>query len=171
MNENSIRPTSSSSRLVMIISTVWLAIWAFPGPAWAQDAKAALDTYREGPVWQIMTFRAPPGKRETHLRNLATVWEQQAKLAKEMGFLLDYKILTKWPANPDDWNIMMIEIFPNMAAYDTFWENWLKVDELTQYSPEFTERMDSLQKTGTEWLGTVFAREVALIDPFESSTD
>jgi hypothetical protein len=95
-----------------------------PRPTLGQNARAALETYEEGPVWQIMTFRIPPANRELHLKNLATVWEHQAKLAQETGFLLDYKVLTKWPASPDDWNVMLIEIFPSMASYDDFWENW-----------------------------------------------
>jgi len=140
-----------------------LAMNAAPGQA--QNAKLALEAYQEGPVWQIMTFRVPVGKREIYLKNLATVWEHQAKLAQQMGFLLDYKILTKWPSNPDDWNVMMIEIFPNMAAYDEFWENWNAVDQQTQYAPEYAERMEALQPTGSEWLGTIFAREVFLLDP------
>ena len=160
------RCISAAPRWLCGALAVVTATAATPECATAQDARSALETYKEGPVWQIMTFRVPPGKREAHLKNLATVWEHQAKLAQEMGFLLDYKILTKWPAHPQDWNVMLIEVFPNMASYDTFWEDWLAVDERTQYSEAFAERMKALQPTGSEWLGTQFAREVFLIDPF-----
>ena len=127
-----------------------------------QTARIAMETYEEGPVWQIMTFRTPPGKTELHLKNIATVWEHQLKLAVKKGVLVDYKVLTKWPANPNDWNIMVIEIFPGMASYDTFWEDWASVDAETVDTPEFEERFDRMQPTGTEFLGTVFAREVRL---------
>ena len=128
----------------------------------AQTAQVALDTYDEGPVWQIMTFRTAPGKTELHLKNIATVWEHQLKLAVKKGVLVDYKVLTKWSSSPDDWNIMVIEIFPNMASYDTFWKDWAAVDAETVDTPEFEERFGRLEKTGTEFLGTVFAREVYL---------
>ena len=160
------RSTAAARRWLTAALGIVAVSTAVPPHLSAQDARAALETYREGPVWQIMTFRVPPQNRETHLRNLATVWEHQAKLAQEMGFLLDYKILTKWPAHPEDWNVMMIEIFPNMASYDDFWENWAAVDSRTQYAEAFAERMAALQPTDSEWLGTVFAREVFLIDPF-----
>ena len=137
--------------------------WVFSLPhAHGQTARVALDTYEEGPVWQIMTFRTAPGKTELQLKNIATVWEHQLKVAVESGVLVDYKVLTKWSSNPDDWNIMVIEIFPNMASYDSFWEDWAAVDAQTVDTPEYQKRLDQLEPTGTQFLGTVFAREVRL---------
>jgi len=142
--------------------TAIFAMATFQSTSHGQTAKLALDTYDEGPVWQIMTFRTPPGRTERHLRNIATIWEHQLKLAVREGVLTDYKVLTKWAANPQDWNIMVIEIFPNMASYDTFWEDWAKIDEKTIDTPAFQARREMLESTGTEFLGTVFAREITL---------
>jgi hypothetical protein len=136
---------------------------AFQQPSYGQTARVALETYEEGPVWQIMTFRTAPGKTELHLKNIATAWEHQLKLAVEREVLVDYKVLTKWSSSPDDWNIMVIEIFPNMASYDTFWEDWAAIDAETVDKPEFQERLGNLKSTAdTQFLGTVFAREVYL---------
>jgi hypothetical protein len=139
---------------------------ALQQPVYSQTARTALETYEEGPVWQMMTFRTAPGKTELHLKNIATAWEHQLKLAVKKGVLVDYKVLTKWSSNPDDWNIMnimVIEMFPNMASYDTFWEDWAAIDVETVDKPEFRERLASLKTTAdTQFLGTVFAREVRL---------
>ena len=139
-----------------------LTILMTSGPVFAQTAQLALDTYEEGPVWQIMTFRTPPGRTEKHLQNIATVWEHQLKLAVSEGVLEDYKVLTRWSSSPEDWNIMVIEIFPNMASYDTFWEDWAGIDAQTVDLPEYQDRMKAMESTGTEFLGTIFAREVKL---------
>ena len=146
----------------LIAFTVIFGLLAVQQSAFSQTARVALDTYDEGPVWQIMTFRTAPGRTEAYLKNIAIVWEHQLKLAVEKGFLEDYKVLTKWSASPEDWNIMVIEIFPNMASYDTFWEDWAEVDAETVDTPAFQERFGRLEETGTEFLGTVFAREVRL---------
>ena len=146
----------------IVTLSVILGLLALQQSAYSQTARVALDTYEEGPVWQIMTFRTAPGKTEVNLKNIATVWEHQLKLAVKKGVLVDYKVLTKWSSSPDDWNIMVIEIFPNMASYDTFWEDWAAIDAETVDTPEFQERFERLQSTGTQFLGTVFAREVRL---------
>ena len=58
---------------------------------------------------------------------------------------------------------MVIEIFPNMASNDTFWEeDWAAIDAETVDTPKFQERFERLESTGPEFLGTVFAREVRL---------
>jgi hypothetical protein len=127
-----------------------LGLMALQQPVYSQTARTALETYEEGPVWQMMTY-------------IATAWEHQLKLAVKKGVLVDYKVLTKWSSNPDDWNIMVIEMFPNMASYDTFWEDWAAIDVETVDKPEFRERLTSLKTTAdTQFLGTVFAREVRL---------
>jgi hypothetical protein len=150
-------------KMAIIALSAILGLLVFQQSAHSQTARAALETYEEGPVWQIMTFRTAPGKTEMHLKNIATAWEHQLKLAVKKDVLVDYKVLTKWSSSPDDWNIMVIEIFPNMASYDTFWEDWAAIDAETVDTPEFQERLSSLQSTGdTQFLGTVFAREVHL---------
>jgi hypothetical protein len=150
-------------KMAIIAVSVILGLLAFQQSAHSQTARMALETYEEGPVWQIMTFRTAPGKTEMHLKNIATAWEHQLKLAVKKDVLVDYKVLTKWSSSPDDWNIMVIEIFPNMASYDTFWEDWAAIDAETVDTPEFQERLSRLQSTGdTQFLGTVFAREVHL---------
>jgi len=147
---------------IIVAFTVIFGLLTFGQSAHSQTARVALETYDEGPVWQIMKFRTAPGKTELSLKNIATVWEHQLKLAVEKGVLNDYKVLTKWSSHPDDWNIMVIEIFPNMASYDTFWEDWAEIDAETVDTPDFRERFDRLEETGTQFLGTEFAREVHL---------
>ncbi len=149
-------------RRTIVALAVIFGLLAIQQSAHSQTARVALETYEEGPVWQIMTFRTAPGKTEMHLKNIATAWEHQLKLAVKKNVLVDYKVLTKWSSSPDDWNIMVIEIFPNMASYDAFWEYWAAIDAETVDTPEFQERFERLESTGTEFLGTVFAREVRL---------
>jgi len=146
----------------VVALSVMFALSVLQQSAYGQTARVALETYEEGPVWQIMKFRTAPGKTELHLKNIATVWEHQLMSAVDKGVLVDYKVLTKWSSSPNDWNIMVIEIFPNMASYDTFWEDWAAIDAETIETPEFQERFERLQSTGTEFLGTEFAREVRL---------
>jgi hypothetical protein len=96
-----------TSKMTAIILSAMLGLLVLQQSAHSQTARVALETYDEGPVWQIMTFRTAPGKTELHLKNIATAWEHQLKLAVKKGVLVDYKVLTKWSSGPDDWNIMV----------------------------------------------------------------
>ncbi len=126
---------------LLLSITLLLTVMTHASAAKAQTAQVALDTYEESPVWQMMTFRTAPGKTELHLKNIATVWEHQLKLAVEKGVLVDYKVLTKWSSHPDDWNTMVIEIFPNMASYDTFWQDWADIDAETVDTEAYKARL------------------------------
>jgi len=103
-------------RKIIVQCSIAVGLLLLQPASYGQTARVALETYEEGPVWQIMRFRTAPGRTEAQLKNIANVWEHQLKLAVENEVLVDYKILTKWSSSPDDWNIMVIEIFPNMAS-------------------------------------------------------
>ncbi len=84
----------------IVVLSVFFGLMALQQTAYSQTARVALETYEEGPVWQIMTFRTAPGKTELSLKNIATVWEHQLKLAVEKGVLVDYKVLAKMVLQP-----------------------------------------------------------------------
>ena len=129
-------------------------------PANAQLARSALEIYEEGPVWHMIKIRTASGKREVHLDSLSRLWRKQVKLAEKMGFVLKHHVLTKWPHDESDWDVMIIEVFPNMAAYDEFWQNWAKVDAaiLPSRTGE-TEAMTNLAEFRT-FQGVEISREV-----------
>ena len=64
----------------IVAFAVIFGLLALQQSAYSQTARVALETYEEGPVWQIMTFRSAPGKTELYLKNIATVWEHQLNI-------------------------------------------------------------------------------------------
>ena len=135
-------------------------LFALPEVAKAQSARSVLELYDEGEVWHMIYIRTESGHRERYLEALNTTWEKQAALAEELGFLVDHHVLTKWPGDPEDWDVLIIEIFPNMAFYDSFWENWARVDEQTLETREEEENVGEQVRAERELLGVHIAREV-----------
>ncbi|HEX9563766.1 MAG TPA: hypothetical protein VF981_07335 [Gemmatimonadaceae bacterium] len=133
--------------------------WLLAGPAGAQTARPALEIYHQGPVWHMIKVRTAPGQQNAYLQQLAGTWSRQVRLAEEMGFVLDHHVLTKWPADPADWDVLIIEIFPNMASYDTFLENWARVDAAVLPAEEREGGQVDLNAIRTT-LGVQIAREV-----------
>ena len=150
-------------RIVFLV--MGLAALAGAPAAHAQSARTVLDVYDEGPVWHMIYVRTGPGQREAYLDSLSGTWTAQVELAEEMGFVLDHHVLTKWPTSPDDWDVLIIEIFPDMAAYDTFWEDWARVDAAILESREDEAEVSARVTAERTLLGIHVAREVFLNPP------
>lgn len=149
--------------LVSSLASLLFIVSATVAPAAAQSARNVLETYDEGPVWHMIYMRTGPGQRTQYLESLSGVWRQQVELAEEMGFVLDHRVLTKWPSSPDDWDVLIIEVFPNMGAYDSFWENWAKVDAEI-LSREDDDAANASVRAERTMLGVQSAREVIFRD-------
>ena len=74
--------------------------------------------YKEGAVWDVTFVRTKPGMTNDYLTNLASVWRKELEEAKKQGLVLSYKILSGWAAHKDDWDLMLITEYKNMAALD-----------------------------------------------------
>lgn len=154
--------TSKRRTLPALVLAAFLA--ALPFTAHSQSARSVLEVYDEGPVWHMVFVRTETGHREAYLDNLGKVFRVQMELAKDMGFVLDYKVIAKWPASPDDWDVLIIEKFPNMAAYDTFWEDFARVDAAVLNDPEMERQIAGLLNAERKLLGYQIGREVILKD-------
>jgi hypothetical protein len=83
------------------------------GAALSQDAP-----YSEGSRWELTFVRAKYGMADDYLKSMAGTWKKSMDEAKKQGLVLSYKILEA-PANGrEDWNLLIMVEFKNMAAFD-----------------------------------------------------
>ena len=74
--------------------------------------------YTEGSVWSIGFVKTVPGMTNDYYRNLADNWMKMNEAAKKEGLVLSYKVLYGPAANTEDWDIMLMIEYKNMAAMD-----------------------------------------------------
>jgi hypothetical protein len=74
--------------------------------------------YTEGPVWTIAMVKTKPGMTDDYLKNLAQIYKATNDEAKKQGIIMDYKILLGVAATPHDFDILLMQEFKNMAAFD-----------------------------------------------------
>jgi hypothetical protein len=74
--------------------------------------------YTEGTVWSLTFVRTKPGMTNDYIRNLASVYRKIADEMKKEGLIVSYKVLMGSAANKDDWDIMTMLEYKNMAALD-----------------------------------------------------
>jgi hypothetical protein len=81
-------------------------------------ASGSMSPYTEGPVWEITMVRTKAGMSDDYLKNLANAYKATSEEEKKQGIIMDYKILIGDAASRDDFNILLMVEYKNMAALD-----------------------------------------------------
>ena len=81
----------------------------------AQSAAQGLP-YTEGSVWSVGFVKTVPGMTNDYYKNLADNWMKMNEAAKKEGLVLSYKVLYGPAANTEDWDVMLMIEYKNMAA-------------------------------------------------------
>jgi len=85
--------------------------------------------YRNGTVWNVAFIQMKPGMDTAYLNYIATDWKRNQEAMKKDGLILSYKVLTTEAHGSDDWNIMLMTEYKNMATMEA---NEAKADNLAQ---------------------------------------
>src|SRR3984893_7292680 len=74
--------------------------------------------YTEGAVWQITMVKTKAGMGDDYLKALAKIFKTTNDEAKRQGIITDYKILIGDAATQQDYDMLLMIEYPNMAAVD-----------------------------------------------------
>ena len=118
--------------------------------------------YTEGTVWDITMIKTKPGMTDDYLKNLAQAYKTTSDEAKKQGIIMDYKIMIGDSAGRDDFDVLLMVQYKNMAALDGLRE---KTDPIAQkmIGGEDQQRAGSMKRMEIrEILGTKTMREITL---------
>jgi hypothetical protein len=97
-----------------------LAVILFMGTrTFAQDR-----VYKDGSVWTVSLIRTTYGMSDDYLTNLKSTWKALHDEAIKQGLVLSYKILAGDVANPQDWDIMLLVEYKNLASMEGTDDKW-----------------------------------------------
>jgi len=85
--------------------------------------------FRNGTVWSIGFIQMKPGMETAYLNYVADDWKREQEALKKDGQIISYKVLTTETHGSDDWNIMLMTEYKNMATMEA---NEVKADNLAQ---------------------------------------
>src|SRR6266496_5044637 len=112
----------SAAALIAVASAATASVCSAQGSAKAAvtPAPAAQSTapYTEGAVWQITMVKTKTGMSDDYLKALAKIFKATNDEAKHQGIITDYKILAGDAATQQDYDILLMIEYPNMAALD-----------------------------------------------------
>jgi len=113
--------TKTFSAAIIIAATAGaVSICSAQNSASAAVATASQSTapYTEGAVWQITMVKTKPGMGDDYLKALAKIFKSTNDEAKKQGIITDYKILIGDAATQQDYDMLLMIQYPNMAALD-----------------------------------------------------
>ena len=85
--------------------------------------------YRNGSVWSISFIRMKPGMDTAYLNYVSSEWKREQEALKKDGQTLSYKVLTTEAHGSNDWNIMLMTEYKDLATMEA---NEDKADNLAQ---------------------------------------
>ncbi len=85
--------------------------------------------YRNGTVWNVALIAMKPGMETAYLNYVAGDWKREQEALKKDGQIISYKVLTTEAHGSDDWNIMLMTEYKDMATMEA---NETKADNLAQ---------------------------------------
>jgi hypothetical protein len=80
--------------------------------------------YKDGSVWTMSFIRVNAGQDETYLNSLKTSWKAVQDEAIKQGLVISYKILDGAASNPEDWNLILMVEYKNLASMEGNDEKW-----------------------------------------------
>jgi hypothetical protein len=96
--------------LVMFISTI---------SSFAQDK-----VYTEGSVWSVSFIKTNTGMEDQYIKDLKSSWRVVHDEALRQGLILSYKILAGSAAYPQDYDMMLLVEYKNLAGMEGNQDKW-----------------------------------------------
>lgn len=116
--------------------------------------------YKHGSVWSVGFIKTGPNMSMDYLKSLKTTWKAVSDEAIKEGLILSYKILEGSAANPDDWNIMLMQEFKNMAAMDGNEDKWDALERKVVGNDDMMKKLNETRVNMRSIYGGKLLREV-----------
>ena len=128
-------------------------------------AKSATDSaapYTEGPVWNLTMIKTKTGLDDDYFRQISGTVKPVYEEMKKQKIILDYKVLSGDSFGANDYNIIIMVEYPNMAALDGLRD---KMDPIVAkvMGNEEQQRNTAIKRLDIrEIIGTKMMREITL---------
>jgi hypothetical protein len=153
---------------ILSIATLYLGFTAL---CWAQTSSPlgmnsttgrSNAPYTEGPVWVLTMIKTKTGLGDDYLKSISGTVKPVYEEEKKQKIILDYKILNGDASGSQDFNILIMVQYPNMAALDVLREKMDPIIEKVMGS-EDQRRATAVKRLDIrEILGTKTMREITL---------
>jgi len=117
-------------------------------------------TYKAGSAWTVSFVQVKNGMGLDYLNSLKTTWKAVQDEGIKQGIILSYKIFEGNAANPDDWQIMLMVEYKNLASMDGNEDKWDAISKKVVGSEEDQKKLREIRMNMRTMYGTKLMREV-----------
>ena len=102
--------------MIRVIAVLAFAAMLLPTFSLAQAVPVR--PFHEGPVWDIAFIKAKPGVGLKYMEYLAGDWKTEQEALKKAGLILNYMVIATESHGPDDFDIMLMTEFKDLATME-----------------------------------------------------
>jgi hypothetical protein len=135
---------------ILLFLSIWMSASLF-----AQEK-----TYKEGSVWAVSFVKVNANMGKDYLNSLSNTWKSTHDEAVKQGLILSYKILSGPSSNPDDWNIMLMTEYKDLASMDGNNDKWDAISKKVIGSDEALKKLNESRTTMRTIYGDKMLREI-----------
>lgn len=117
-------------------------------------------TYKTGSTWTVSFVQVKNGMSRDYLNSLKTTWKAVQDEAIKQGLILSYKVFDGNASNPDDWQIMLMVEFKNLASMEGNEEKWEAIQKKVVGSEEDQKKLREMRVNMRTMYGTKTMREI-----------
>jgi hypothetical protein len=133
-----------------------------PSPSASSTATATGVPYTEHSVWAITLVKTKAGLDDDYLRSIAQTFKGTMEEEKKQGLIMDYKVLVGDASDRNDFNILLMVEYKNMAAFDGLREKTEPIMAKVLGGQDAQRQLAVKRLDVREILGTKTMREVML---------
>ena len=140
------------TRNLLLIAILMIALSA---SSFAQDR-----TYKDGSAWTVSFIQLKNGMGIDYINSLKTTWKAVQDEGIKQGLILSYKIFEGPASNPDDWQIMLMVEYKNLASMEGNEDKWDAISKKVVGNEEDQKKLRDSRVNMRTMYGTKMLREV-----------
>jgi len=117
-------------------------------------------TFKQGSAWTVAFVQVKNGMGVDYINSLKTTWRAVQEEGIKQGIILSYKILEGNASNPDDWQIMLMVEYKNLASMEGNDDKWDAIQKKVVGNEEDQKKLRELRVNMRTMYGTKLMREV-----------
>jgi len=141
------------TRITLFIIVLTLA---FSVRSLAQDK-----TYTDGAVWALSFVKTNPGMGVAYINSLKSTWKALQDEAVKQGLIVSYKILDGTATTPDDYNMILMIEYKNLAAMEGQDAKWDAIQAKVVGNQDAQAKLRDVRASQRTMYGQKTMREVA----------